>query len=59
MADRKKYVVEIDGLSHFMLLDADDAQRYGDRATEVKAVAPKNKSRKPANKAVDARKEKA
>lgn len=51
MAERKEYVVLIDGLPHNMLLDAEDVKRYGDRASEVKAAEPKNKSRKPANKA--------
>ncbi len=54
MAERKEYVVLINDLPHNMLLDSEDVKRYGDRATEVKAAEPKNKSRKPANKAADA-----
>lgn len=50
MADRKLYTVDIGGTPHTMLLDADDAKRYGDRAVEVKAAEPKNKARKPTNK---------
>ena len=50
MAERKLYTVEIGGHPHTMLLDADDAKRYGERAVEVKAATPENKSRKPANK---------
>ena len=42
----KEYEVEINGLKHTMLLDADDAKRYGDDAVEVKqADKPANKSR--------------
>lgn len=51
MADRKLYTVDIGGLPHKMLLDDEDARRYGSRAVEVKQAEPKNKSRKPANKA--------
>ena len=55
MADeRKLYTVDIGGVPHSMLLDADDAKRYGDRAVEVKAAEPKNKARKPANKQASA-----
>lgn len=54
MAERKEFVVLINDLPHTMLLDAEDVKQYGDRATEAKAAEPKNKSRKPANKAAAA-----
>lgn len=55
MADnRKAYSVEIGGIAHTMRLSEADAERYGDKAREVKAAEPKNKSRKPANKSADA-----
>lgn len=60
MADeRKEYLVDIGGLEHTVLLDAADAERYGDKArlvkaSEAKAADPKNKSRKPANKSATA-----
>ena len=47
--DRKEYVVTIGGLSHTLLLDESDAQRYGDAAQAKKAVEPK--AVKPADKA--------
>lgn len=49
MADkRKEYVLTINGVEHTVLLDAGDAERYGDAAVEVKAKAA------PANKAASA-----
>lgn len=55
MADsRKAYTVDIGGLTHTLLLDEEDAARYGDRAVEAKAAEVKNKSRKPANKSASA-----
>ena len=50
MAERKEYVVDIGGIPHTILLTDEDAERYGDKATPVKAKQPANKSRKPANK---------
>lgn len=53
MADkRKEYVVTINDVEHTVLLDAEDAERYGDAAVEVKASkAPANKAApEPANK---------
>ena len=54
MADeRKEYVVTIGDLPHTMLLDEQDAARYGDRAVPVQEKAapkPANKSRTPQNK---------
>lgn len=51
MADgRKEYVVDIGGLEHTMLLDPEDARRYGDKAVEVKERKPANKARQPQNK---------
>ena len=50
MAERKLYTVTISGLPHRMLLDADDAKRYGALAVEAKQAQPQNKSRKPADK---------
>jgi hypothetical protein len=52
MADsRKSYTVTINGLEHTMLLAAEDAERYGDAAVEVKESAkPANKSRTAENK---------
>jgi len=41
----KEYEVEINGVKHTMLLDSEDAKRYGGAAVEVKEAA------KPANKA--------
>lgn len=42
----KEYEVAINGLKHTMLLNAEDAGRYGDAAVEVKEAAkPANKSR--------------
>ncbi|QIG57677.1 hypothetical protein PP358_gp06 [Arthrobacter phage Shoya] len=47
----KTYKVEINGVTHFLQLDAEDAKRYGDAAVEVKAEAqPANKSRTADNK---------
>jgi hypothetical protein len=46
----KEYVVDIGGIPHTVLLTDEDAKRYGDRATPVKAKTPANKARKPANK---------
>lgn len=47
----KIYEVEINGLKHTLQLDAADAERYGDRAVEVKqAPAPANKSRSASTK---------
>lgn len=47
MADnRKEYRVTIGGLEHTLLLDEDDARRYGDAAQPASKAAPK-----PANKA--------
>lgn len=52
MADqRKPYLVDIGGVKHTMLLTPAGARRYGDRAVEVKARVPENKSRQPRNKA--------
>lgn len=56
MAERKLYTVNIGGRPHRMLLDEDDAQRYGAEPVkaekvETKAAEPKNKSRRVANKA--------
>jgi len=47
MADnRKPYTVTISGIEHTLLLDAEDAARYGEDAVEVKqASAPANKAR--------------
>lgn len=52
MAERKEYVVDINGIPHTMLLDEQDVKRYGDRAVEVKAkqAEPANKARRPQNK---------
>lgn len=40
---RKEYTVSIDGLPHTMLLSEVDAEKYGDRAVEVKPVRGKAK----------------
>lgn len=40
---RKEYTVTIDGLPHTMLLSQADAEKYGDRAAEVKPVRGKGK----------------
>lgn len=52
MADnRKAYTVDIGGVSHTLLLDSEDAKRYGDAAVEVKqADRPANKARSAQNK---------
>lgn len=46
MADnRKEYEVEIGGVKHTLLLTPEDAERYGESATQAKgAKAPANKS---------------
>lgn len=54
MSERKLYSVDIGGLLHTMLLDDEDAARYGDRAVEVKQAKPENKSRTPGNKSASA-----
>ena len=53
MADnRKAYTVTIGGLEHTMLLDDDDAKRYGDAAQPASKAAskPANKARTTDNK---------
>lgn len=37
----KKYTVTIGGIEHVLLLDAEDAERYGDAAKAFKAPAKK------------------
>lgn len=47
----KTYEVEINGIKHTVQLDAEDAERYGEAAVEVKAVkAPQNKAVSAENK---------
>lgn len=47
----KTYEVEINGIKHTFQLDAEDAERYGARAVEVKqAEKPANKSRTASTK---------
>ena len=49
--ERKRYVVNIAGVDHTLLLTAESAKRYGDRAKlSEKASSPANKSRTPENK---------
>lgn len=54
--ERKEYDVTIGGIVHSMLLDKQDAERYGDKAVQRKepeakeAPAPKNKARSADNK---------
>lgn len=51
MADsRKEYTVDINGVKHTMLLDSEDAERYGDRAVETKSRTTANKARTAQNK---------
>lgn len=52
MADnRKPYTVTVSGIEHTMLLNAEDAERYGKAAVPVKQQArPANKSVTPDNK---------
>lgn len=54
MADnRKAYIVNIGGRDHTMLLDDDDAERYGSAArpvAEKSAPKPANKARTPKSK---------
>lgn len=47
---RKQYTLRINDVEHTLLLDAADAERYGDAAVEVKSATPANKSATPANK---------
>ncbi len=45
MADnRKEYEVELNGLTHTVLLDAEDAERYGDNAKLVKRAKVEDRS---------------
>lgn len=46
----KEYEVEINGVKHTLLLDPEDAKRYGDAAVETKQAEPANKSRTAQNK---------
>ena len=46
----REYIVDIGGLPHTLLLDAETAKLYGDRATPVKAPVDA-KAKVPANKA--------
>lgn len=52
MADsRKSYTVTLAGTEHTLLLSAEDAEKYGDRAVLVKASpTPANKARTVDNK---------
>lgn len=44
MADnRRQYTVKVNDRELTMLLDREDAERYGDRATPVKKAAPNTK----------------
>lgn len=55
MADnRKPYTVTISGIEHTLLLDAEDAARYGEDAVEVKQARPANKAATADNKAATA-----
>lgn len=51
MADnRKPYTVTISGIEHTLLLNAEDAERYGEDAVEIKQAQPANKARTADNK---------
>jgi len=46
--DRREYTVTVGGVEHTVLLDSEDAKRFGARAVEAKrADAPANKARTP------------
>jgi hypothetical protein len=46
-----EYTVTINGIDHTMLLDEEDAKRYGDKAVKAAKQSQTKKATAPANKA--------